>query len=472
MDPEFTFSEALRSMYLRYSRLYLPRYTSYPAIPYWSGQATQAESRFYIDEVLRQEKQVSLYFHVPFCQKLCFYCGCQKEIMSPRSAGGQRIVQSYLDGLVREAQVYAHHFDGAKVEQIHFGGGTPNFLDVDQWRFLYEQVLSRFNLSPDLEWSVEIDPRTVTEEVLRYLRDIGVSRLSLGVQDFDPKVQKAINRIQPFATVSQIVEMSRAIGIRHINFDLIYGLPFQTQASMDETLSQVMRLRPDRVAYYRLALLPQLFSAQRAFVDKDLPTGEASLDLNLLAIRRFMAAGYRMIGLDHFALDTDPLAIAAREGRMQRNFQGMTTGRNLPLFGLGPSAISSYGRFFVQNPKSTSEWLTLLADHNAQRKAHVLTHDDTLRKAMIDQIFCQGRIAIHEIEERFGVRLRECMTRQWTYLTRLADDGLVRLEPDAIELTQPLGQLLRRVVASVFDAYIPEDACLQGLGQDRGSQVG
>ncbi len=472
MPKILSFTDRQKEIYLKYAGLTLPRYTSYPSIPSWKKTSTIATIKEQLDATVLEQKAFSLYFHVPFCQKLCFYCGCQKEIMNPVSPVAQDIVQRFLLALEKEVAHLAHHLDNCVIEHLHFGGGTPNFLNAEQWRFMHENILSRFTISEEAEWSVELDPRTVTEDQLRYLHEIGVNRISLGVQDFDPDVQKAINRIQSFEQVKSVVDLARKVGIPFINFDLIYGLPFQNQQSMQRTLDQVIQLNPDRIAYYRLAVLPEMFKAQQNFVDKDLPQGEASLALNLQGINRFLEAGYEFIGLDHFAKLNDPLSVAARKDQLQRNFQGMTTGASLPLLGFGPSAISMLDDVYVQNPKSTDDWLASVESHDYQRKTHILSEDDKLRREVINQIFCHGTIDKPYTESFYDIEFDHYFADELGRLKQLAADGLVQLDSHDIRLTRPEGQLLRRVVAAVFDTYLSPEALLPGSGKNQGSQVG
>ncbi|MCX6129538.1 MAG: oxygen-independent coproporphyrinogen III oxidase [Proteobacteria bacterium] len=464
--------ELQKKTYLKYSGLSLPRYTSYPSIPNWKEQAHSASSLAHIESTRLRHKALSLYFHVPFCQKLCFYCGCQKEIMHPSSASTQRTVDDYLKGLEFEVLSLAPMLKDCLIEQLHFGGGTPNFLNRTQWRYLYDKVLSKLNLSKTIEWSVELDPRTVSNEQLEYLSSIGVNRVSLGIQDFDDKVQKAVNRVQSFELVESVVSMCRRHGIAFINFDLIYGLPFQTVASMQKSLDMAISLAPDRIAYYRLAVLPQMFRAQKSFIDKNLPEGMDSLALNLLGIDNFLAAGYEFIGLDHFAKHSDPLAVAARKNLLQRNFQGMTSGASLPLLGFGPSAISMLDDIYIQNPKTTHDWLLSLENPESQRKAHILTPDDRIRRDIINQIFCLGSIDKKNTELRFGINFDQYFVKELQKISPLIDDRLVIADTQSLQLTNPLGQLLRRVVAATFDAYLPETAFQAGLGRAHRSQVG
>jgi oxygen-independent coproporphyrinogen-3 oxidase len=469
----FSLDSAQRASYLRFSGLALPRYTSYPAIPHWRDQISLAEKADSLSSYLREAQRFSLYLHVPYCHQLCFYCGCQKEILNPASSAAQQQVERYLDGVEAELSALAPHFKRGYLAQIHVGGGTPNFLNLRQWSRLEASLRKYFLTTEDLSWSLEVDPRTLRFDLLEGLVGLGVTRLSLGVQDFDERVQRAIHRLQPYETVAQLCKKARALGLKSLNFDLIYGLPFQTLASIDRTLDQVLVLRPERIAYYRLAVLPELFVAQKNFAREDLPAGEDSLALNLRIQSRLLAEGYQSIGLDHFALPEDELSHAARGGRLQRNFQGMTTGRDLPLLGIGPSAISSMGDISLQNPKTTKEWLAALKQPETPLRAHRLTADDRLRKAVIDQIFCQASIDVGALKAEFGEPARAMIEHLRLDLLALEKEGLISLaKPERIELQEPLGRLLQRVLASLFDAYLPSGSYRHGLAEGRASSVG
>ncbi|WP_218110120.1 oxygen-independent coproporphyrinogen III oxidase [Oligoflexus tunisiensis] len=426
-------------MYLKYSGLALPRYTSYPAITSWKDTSTIPVIKEQLDATAHDQNAFSLHFHV----------------MNPASPATEELVEKYLHGLEREVTQIAHHVDSCVMQQVHFGGGTPNFLHVKHWRQLYENVLSRFTISEEAEWSVELDPRSVTEEQIRYLHDIGVNRVTFGIQDFDSKVQQAIYRGQTYEKVAEAVEWVRSHGIAFINFDLIYGLPFQTEESLQRTLDQVIQLSPDRIAFCRLEESLETF--------QDLPTGAALLSLNLLGINRLLAAGYEFIGMDHFAKANDPLAAAARKDQLQRNFLGLTTVGSLPLLGFGPSAISMLDDVYVQNPKGVDQWLGMVEDHEFQRKSHIVTEDDKIRREVINQIFCHGSIDKGYTESFYDIEFDHYFAKELQSLKTLAQDGLVTLDTWNIRLTQPLGLLLRGVVAAHFDVHQP-------FG--RGSQVG
>jgi oxygen-independent coproporphyrinogen-3 oxidase len=336
------------------------------------------------------------------------------------------------------------------------------------WRLLSEP----FAISAEAEIAVEIDPRITTREQLATLRQLGFNRVSLGIQDFTPQVQQAVNRLQPYDTVAQVVGWCRELGFGSINFDLIYGLPFQTLDSMADTLDKTLRLGPDRVAFYRLAVIPEIFRWQNVFKPNDLPAGDLPLDLNLLAINRFQEAGYQFLGLDHFARPTEGLAQAHEAQTLQRNFQGMTTGKQCELIGLGPSAISQLEHAFAQNFKTTAEWRQAVATDFACERGLHLDDDDRLRRELMQQLYGYGVIDKTDLAATFTVNFDEYFAPELKRMHILAEEGLVTLDDAAIRLTAPLGRLLVRVVAAAFDRYLPADAFLKGLPANQSSKVG
>jgi oxygen-independent coproporphyrinogen-3 oxidase len=331
---------------------------------------------------------------------------------------------------------------------------------------------SHFFIAPQAEIAFEIDPRLTTLEHLQTLRGLGFNRVSLGIQDFDPAVQKAVNRIQPYDLVERVVGWCRSLGFHSINFDLIYGLPFQTVAGMADTLDKTLALGPDRVAFYRLAVIPEIFRWQNVFRPADLPAGELPLELNLLAINRFLEAGYEFIGLDHFARPNEALAQAARAGTLRRTFQGMTTGKPLDILGLGPSAISQLDIAFAQNLKESSPWQQAVQTDLATERGLRLSPDDRLRRELMQQLYGHGRIDKPLLEKEFDIVFEDYFSGEVKRLGHLVSDGLVRIEAQSIRLTEPLGRLLVRVVAAVFDRYLPPEAFREGLSPQMASKVG
>jgi oxygen-independent coproporphyrinogen-3 oxidase len=355
---------------------------------------------------------------------------------------------------------------------VHLGGGSPTFLTAAQLERLWGILGRHFFPSPDAEVAVEIDPRITGWEQLRVLRGLGFNRVSVGVQDFAERVQRAVNRVQPFERVREVVGWCRELGFASVNFDLIYGLPFQTAESMADTLDKTLALAPDRIAFYRLAVIPDMFRWQRTFAAADLPAGNLALELNLLAISRFTEAGYRFIGLDHFARPDEALSRAHATGALHRNFQGMTTGKDLDLIGLGPSAISQLAGAFAQNDWTSAGWRRRVEGGPATVRGLRLSEDDRLRRELLQQLYGYGAIDRHVLEARFGIAFADYFAPELGRLARLEAEGLVTTEADQIRLTEPLGRLLVRAVAAVFDRYLPPDAYRTGLPAHQASRVG
>ncbi|NRA65971.1 MAG: oxygen-independent coproporphyrinogen III oxidase [Pseudobacteriovorax sp.] len=462
-------SQDLRT-YSRYSQLALPRHTSYPAVPYWNGSFTldQIEPLTWQTDA---ENGLSLYFHIPFCQKLCFYCGCSKEIRVQSDPKTQDRVTRLIEGFAKEIKAKAKLYENRKVSHIHFGGGTPTFLNQDQWKTLWGLIRQAFDITDHAEVAIEIDPRTISKQALSFLKGLGINRISLGVQDFDPKVQSAINRIQPFDMVASAVAWARELNFASINFDLIYGLPFQTESSVSKTLDQVIDLNPDRIAYYRLAVIPDMFKWQKTFLEKDLPSGLLPLKLNLLAIEKLGRAGYEFLGLDHFAKPSDELSQAYESQSLHRNFQGMTAGRDKNILGFGPTAISDFGRVFFQNPRTLEAWLEAVSDSNHCYKSHHLSRDDQLRRELVQGIYTYGHVDIQNLEDRFQIHFQSYFAHELEHVRRLENDGIVQHHGYMIKEVGLNGRLLRRVFASAFDHYLPQDRFTKGI-PGKASQVG
>jgi oxygen-independent coproporphyrinogen-3 oxidase len=460
-------------VYRRSAELALPRHTSYPVIPFWGAYGAN-DLGAAIERSNRRGRDLSLYVHVPFCERLCYYCTCTKEIM-PRRDDGRALAESaaFVDRVGRETARIASRVDRNRVvRQLHLGGGTPTFLSPRQLVQLVAGLHEQFEVAPDAEVSVELDPRVTSLDHLQTLRALGFNRVSLGVQDFDPRVQHAVNRVQPFEQVGELVGRCRQLGLRSINFDLIYGLPFQTVASVTETIRKTISLEPDRVAFYRMAVIPELFRWQNVFRPEHLPDSDATRDMMLGAIESFTAAGYDFVGLDHFAKPTDELARASDGRQLRRTFQGMTTGAGLDVLGFGPSAISIFADAYAQNEKSLAEWSACSdADRAAVCRGCDLTPDDLIRQAVIEQLYCQSGVDKATIESQFGERFDEYFAAELIRLEDLESNGLVEITPAGLRLTFPLGRLLVRVVAAVFDAYLTRPA-LEGATVLHASRVG
>ena len=431
-----------------------PRYTSYPTAPQFGPQFTEAMFR---EQAERSNnwpipRRLSLYVHVPFCFSPCFYCGCNRIITRDQSRA-----RPYLERLQREIAMLGPLFDrNREVVQVHLGGGTPNFMRPADLNALLQTAASHFRLSTSVErdFSIELDPRQVQAgDIAEYAR-LGFNRASLGVQDFDPQVQRAVNRIQSVAETLRVVDTCRAAGFRSVNVDLIYGLPKQTIGGFSRTLDTVLASRPDRVAVYSYAHLPAMFKAQRQIDDADLPSNEAKLGLLALAVEQLSEAGYRYIGMDHFALPDDDLAIAQVHGTLQRNFMGYTTHANCDLVGLGMSAISHVGGSFSQNARDLPGWQRAIdSGHLPVWRGRELHFDDVLRGEVIQQLMCQGHVDMPEIEARFAIDFPSYFAGALTQLRPLAADGLVTLTARSITATAR-GRLLLRVIAMCFDRYL------------------
>ena len=431
-----------------------PRYTSYPTAPQFGPSFGAEQLRTVIAQSNEGEnpRKLSLYVHVPYCNSPCFYCGCNRIITRDHSRA-----QPYVDRLLKEFDAIAPLFeDHREVVQLHFGGGTPNFLTPQQLADVVDALRARFHFSDsdDRDISIELDPRFVTPDEIGELAAIGFNRASLGVQDFDPAVQEAVNRIQSFEMTRDVVEACRKHGMQSVNLDLIYGLPLQTVEGFSRTLEQVLELRPDRLAVYGYAHMPELFRPQRQLNAFDLPKPEVRIALLQKSIERLTEAGYQYIGMDHFALPDDSLAKAQRDGTLHRNFMGYTTHAESDLVGFGVSSISHIGPSFSQNPRTLPEYEGAIDDDRMPvwRGMH-LNDDDLLRADVIQQLMCMGRIDKHDIASRHKIDFDTYFAESLAKLEPLRDEGLVELQPDAVVATEK-GRFLLRILAMCFDAYL------------------
>jgi len=431
-----------------------PRYTSYPT----ADRFTESFGyRDYLHAVagLRTRggaKPLSLYLHIPFCDTVCYYCACNKIVTRNREKAAV-----YLGYLKREVEMQGRLFAGMnEVEQLHFGGGTPTYLSDEQMGELMAHLRRSFRFAPDSvgEYSIEVDPRTVSAERVHSLRRQGFNRISLGVQDFDPDVQAAVNRIQPEAGTRGIIDAARQAGFRSVSIDLIYGLPKQSPATMARTLEKVIAASPDRIAVYHYAHMPHLFKPQRRILDADLPDSESKLAMLSLCIERLCAAGYVYIGMDHFAKPGDDLAVAQRQGRLHRNFQGYSTHADTDLVSCGVSAISAVGATYSQNVKTLDAYYDAL-DRNELPVARGvrLTMDDALRRTLIQQLMCQFELSIPALEQAFPIVFADYFAAELEQLRQLERDGLVTIGPEWLSVTMQ-GRLLIRNVCMVFDRYL------------------
>ena len=434
-----------------------PRYTSYPTADRFVGAFGHTQ---YV-QALRQRQQglglrgvpLSVYVHIPFCASLCYYCACNKIITKQY---GQ--AERYLQSLGREIDLTVAELGrGQPVSQLHWGGGSPTFLRDDDMKALKERLNEAFQFLPGGEYSIEVDPRTVDASRLALVRGLGFNRLSLGVQDFEPAVQKAVHRIQSTNDVKNLMVAARALGFDSVNLDLIYGLPMQTAASFERTLDQVIELRPERIALYAYAHLPERFKPQRRIHALDLPAPAIKVAMMQRALYRLLAAGYVYIGMDHFALPDDDLAVAKRQGRLHRNFQGYSTQPDSDLIALGVSAIGRVGATYSQNAKTLETYEDLLAlGQLPVERGLLLSRDDLVRRNIIMALMCQGHVSIESIEMAHLMDFRKTFASEMVELSEMQDTGLVQLEGDAIHVTEQ-GWYFVRAVAMVFDRYVRAD---------------
>jgi len=435
-----------------------PRYTSYPTADRFVEAFGPAD---YLG-ALRQRAEgaavggktpLSLYVHIPFCESVCYYCACNKVITRQHGKATE-----YLEALRTEIRLHADAFGTPQaVSQLHFGGGTPTFLSDAELGGLMADIGKAFRIAPAAEVSIEVDPRTVSSARLEALRRMGFNRVSFGVQDFDSEVQKAVHRVQSFEMVRDLMLDARRLGFESINIDLIYGLPKQTPASFARTVAQVGELRPDRIALYAYAHLPQRFKPQRRIDAQQLPPPEDRVAMLSGAIAGFLGHGYAYIGMDHFALASDSLAAAKRQGRLHRNFQGYSTQPDCDLVGLGVSAIGRMGATYSQNAKTLPEYYD--AVHQGQFpvvRGLALTRDDLLRRAVIMALMCQGRLEFESVELAYLVNVREYFRTELAELEPFAEQGLVTIEPAAVQVTAP-GWFFVRAIAMVFDKHLRAD---------------
>ena len=431
-----------------------PRYTSYPTADRFVEAFGEGTYRHWLANrnIGGITQPLSLYLHVPFCSNVCFYCACNKQVTRDHSKAVQ-----YARYLKKEIELTAGVMEAERtVTQMHWGGGTPTFLGQELMRSVCEGVDQHFQRSAEGEYSIEIDPRVAEPGLMAFLAALGFNRVSVGVQDFDPHVQKAIHRTQPEEITRRVTGEARAAGFRSVNFDLIYGLPRQTLASFDATLDRVLALAPDRIALYSYAHLPAKFAPQRRIAEADLPSAETKLQILTLAIMRLTGAGYVYIGMDHFAKPSDDLAIAQRQGRLHRNFQGYSTQPECDTVAFGNSAISRVGPTYSQNARELEEYYSALEAGRLPVKAGVvLSKDDLLRRAVIQTLLCQFRLSIESIEASYLVDFRQYFAAELEELKALEDDGLVQIEPEWIVVT-PRGRLLVRIVCMAFDRYLRE----------------
>ena len=446
MTDNFVFDQELINRYDRAG----PRYTSYPT-------AVEFHNEFTTRDLLKAEghsKALSLYFHIPFCDTVCFYCACNKIATKDRSK-----TEPYLKALEQEMIMQANLLDWQRpVEQLHWGGGTPTFLSDEQMVWLMSRTKSLFTVldKDEGQYSIEIDPREVSSTTLKTLREIGFNRLSLGLQDLDEQVQIAVNRVQSAELTFGVMQQARELGFKSVSLDLIYGLPHQSWDSFEKTLDKVIEARPDRLSVFNYAHMPTRFKPQRRINEADLPSAAEKLKIMHKAGEKLQAAGYVYIGMDHFALPDDELALAQKEGNLHRNFQGYTTHAHCDLLAFGVSSIGNVGNTFSQNVKTLDEYYAAIEKNTLPiERGLVLNRDDLIRQDVITQLICQFALNFNQIDQDWGIQSTDYFANELIALEQMQKDGLLVLSEDVLQVNQP-GRLLIRNICMVFDRYLPE----------------
>lgn len=431
-----------------------PRYTSYPTAPYFHHGVDEQVYRKHIekDNQLKQNEPISLYFHLPFCDTLCYFCGCNMMVTHNRQK-----IENYIGYLIKEMELLRPLIGkNRKVMQLHWGGGTPTYLSPDQIRRLGNAIREFFEFEDQAEVSVEIDPRELTRDHMVALKEVGFNRCSMGVQDFNPKVQKAVNRVQPEDITRQTVDWARELGFQSVNIDLMYGLPFQTVDMFEKTLDIILDIDPDRLAVFNYAHLPNMIKHQRLIKDEWLPKPEEKLQLLKLSIEKLTSSGYVYIGMDHFAKPDDELTLAMEEGTLYRNFQGYSTHAGLNLFAIGITSISMLSDLYVQNVKKLDPYYERL--ENGQLpvfKGVELTEDDILRREVITELMCNFYLDKKKIEQKYDLDFDDYFADALEKLIPMQQDGLIELHEESLKVTT-MGRLLIRNIAMQFDYYLAQ----------------
>ncbi|MCK5728237.1 MAG: oxygen-independent coproporphyrinogen III oxidase [Methylococcales bacterium] len=450
MDQSLTFDLDLINRYNKVG----PRYTSYPTALELHDNFAATEYRQQIQNSNTKGGPLSLYFHIPFCDTVCFFCACNKIITKNR-----KHAKPYLNNLLKEIEMQAQFFDDSrKVNQLHWGGGTPTFLNFSQMQQLMNTTRQFFNLHEDDsgEYSIEVDPRETNDNTVEQLRELGFNRISLGLQDFNPAVQKAVNRLQSEEQTFGVLEAARKYGFRSTSVDLIYGLPLQTVESFSATLDKVLAVSPDRFSIFNYAHMPTKFKTQRQIKEIELPSAEEKLDILQMIGHRLLAAGYVYIGMDHFAKPDDELAIAQREGKLYRNFQGYSTHSDCDLIGMGATSIGRVGDSYSQNVKTIDEYDHLINQGTLPVvKGLILTDDDKLRNQVITQLICHFSLKFSVIECDFPITFSRYFADELQRLQQMEKDGLLQLTEHGISVL-PAGRLLIRNICMVFDRYLTQ----------------
>jgi oxygen-independent coproporphyrinogen-3 oxidase len=438
----------MTSAFQKYAAITVPRYTSYPTAPHFSTHFSAATYHEWLGR-LEPGEPISLYLHVPFCKQMCWYCGCNMKLAARYSP-----VATYVRHLLEEIDLVARALPAQmSVSHLHFGGGTPTVLEPEDLAAIMARLATCFQIRPDAEIAIESDPRTLTAAMIEQIGALGFNRASFGVQEFDPRVQAAINRIQPAEMVERAISGLRAAGVPNINFDLIYGLPHQTSAALCRTVEQCVTMKPDRIALFGYAHVPWVAKNQRMIADDSLPAASARAKQARLAAATLVANGYVQIGIDHFALPRDSLAVAAAERRLHRNFQGYTSDSAQTLIGMGATAIGRTPQGYVQNSSETGAWSRAVAAGKLPvARGHALRGQDQLRGRTIERIMCDGSVDLAEIGRTLGFA-EDWYAEEVPDLLQMQEDQLLRIEDGKLSLT-PESRPLARVVASVFDTYL------------------
>ncbi len=427
-----------------------PRYTSYPTAPVWTQEVTSEEFKIALEREIQPSSALSLYVHLPFCEKLCHFCACHK-IIDPR----REHEQSYIDAIHAEVELYKTTVgQNGVLEQVHFGGGTPTFYSPADLEKLFSNIESKFKWASHPEISIEVNPVVTTHDHLNKLRSLGFNRLSLGVQDFEPHVQDIINRHQTFDQTSELVEHAKSLKFESINLDLVYGLPLQTNESIERTIELVIKIKPDRIALYSFANVPWKYPFQRRFSDRDIPEGIVKINLYKIARTRLLEAGYEPIGMDHFALPDDELFKARRNKKLHRNFMGYTTKENAQMVALGISAISMLGSTYVQNKKTLPSYYANLKEKKFPVERGIkLNRDDLIRRKVIMDLMCQFEVSFSDVTKIFEIDFRQYFRTEIDRLKFFETNDLLQLHDDKIVISKT-GELLIRNIAMVFDRYL------------------
>lgn len=429
-----------------------PRYTSYPTAPQFNDHFSSADFAAAVERSNASQRSLSLYFHIPFCDTLCFYCGCNKLVTN-----NKKRAEPYLRRVERELAMQAQWFDTHRpVKQIHWGGGTPTFISDEEMTWLMSATGAHFNLLNDDsgEYSVEIHPGRVTANTMGHLRRLGFNRVSMGVQDFDQQVQKAVNRYNTVSDVRALVKALRVQDYRSISMDLIYGLPLQARKSFSTTLAHIIDMSPDRLSLFNYAHLPHLFKSQALIKEAELPSAQEKLDILQMSIETLQEAGYVYVGMDHFAKPEDSLVQAQRAGKLQRNFQGYSTHGDCDLVAFGVSSISAFGGVYIQNTKMVEHYQQLIDSGKlASVKGFVLNDEDHLRQFIINQLICHFSLSFNEVQQRFGVNPQQYFSEELEELAPMIEDGLLTVSAIGIRVHNA-GRLLIRRICMVFDEYL------------------